>query len=150
MKKDICYVVCAGENHGIDFTVQPGDYVIAADGGFSYLEQENIAADLIIGDFDTLRSNPNHSNIITLNREKDETDTIAAVHYGIEKGYTLFHIYCGTGGRIEHTIANIQLLAFLSKNKMQGFLFDKGSIITSLSQDLLSFLPNKIPLQFLR
>jgi thiamine pyrophosphokinase len=32
-----CYIVGAGENYGLDFAPVPGDFVIAVDGGFSYL-----------------------------------------------------------------------------------------------------------------
>lgn len=54
MKKKICYVIGAGENYGLDFRPEPDDYVVAADGGLKYLEENNIEADLVIGDFDTL------------------------------------------------------------------------------------------------
>jgi len=139
MQMNVCYVVGAGENCGIDFIPQPGDYVIAADAGLTYLEQSGITANLVIGDFDTLRRKPNHPNVITLNEEKDDTDTFAAIQQGIEKGYTVFHLHGCTGGRIEHTIANIQLLAYLSENLMQGFLFDQHNIITTITNAKLTF-----------
>jgi thiamine pyrophosphokinase len=139
MSEGICYIVGAGENYGIDFVPHVGDYIIAADGGYSYLEKAAIAADLIIGDFDTLHNKPSHSNTITLLKEKDETDTFAALQHGIEKGYKTFHIYCGTGGRVEHTIANIQLLAYLSENNMHGFLVGQNSIITAITNTKMLF-----------
>ena len=98
MKERICYVVGAGENFGLDFQPATGDLVIAADAGLRYLEEQGIRADLVIGDFDTLKYIPGHSNTIALNAEKDDTDTLAAVREGIRAGYTSFHIYCGTGG----------------------------------------------------
>ena len=139
MQENICYVVGAGENYGLDISTHTGDYVIAADAGLSYLEQAGTPADLVIGDFDTLRHIPKHPNVITLNKEKDETDTFAAVKQGIEKGYKVFCLHCCTGGRVDHTLANIQLLAYLSQNAMQGFLFDKNSIITAITNTTLVF-----------
>ena len=74
--------------------------MIAADAGLRYLEEQGIRADLVIGDFDTLKCIPEHPNAIALSAEKDDTDTLAAVREGIRAGYTSFHIYCGTGGRM--------------------------------------------------
>ena len=143
MKDKICYVVGAGENYGLDFQPVTGDYVIAADAGLCCLEKQGIRTDLVIGDFDTLKCTPKHSNTIVLSAEKDDTDTLAAVREGIRAGYTSFHIYCGTGGRIDHTMANLQVLAYLSANNMRGFLFDNGTVITAITNDRLCF--EKIP-----
>lgn len=143
MTTGICYIVGAGENYGLDFTPSSNDFVIAADAGLCYLEQCGIAADLVIGDFDSINALPAHPNTMALNPEKDDTDMLAAVHEGIKAGYSVFHIYCGTGGRIDHTIANLQLLAYLSQNGMQGFLFDKDSVITAITNCRIAF--DKIP-----
>lgn len=143
MKERICYVVGAGENYGLDFQPATGDFVIAADAGLRCLEKQGIRADLVIGDFDTLKCIPGHPNTIVLSAEKDDTDTLAAVREGIKAGYTSFHIYCGTGGRIDHTMANLQVLAYLSANNMCGFLFDNGTVITAITNDRLCF--EKIP-----
>ena len=143
MKERICYVVGTGENFGLDFQPATGDLVIAADAGLRYLEEQGIRADLVIGDFDTLKYIPGHSNTIALNAEKDDTDTLAAVREGIRAGYTSFHIYCGTGGRIDHTMANLQVIAYLSANNMRGFLFDNGTVITAITNGSLCF--GKIP-----
>lgn len=147
MKDGICYVVGAGESYGLDFHPDAEDFVIAADAGLCHLEKQGIKADLVIGDFDTLKYIPEHPNAIVLSAEKDDTDTLAAIREGIRAGYASFHIYCGTGGRIDHTLANLQTLAFLSENDMQGFLFDNGSVITSITNSRLCF--SKIPCGFI-
>ena len=143
MTNNICYIVGAGENHGLDFTPSLNDFVIAADAGIRYLEQYGIAADLVIGDFDSLNALPTHPNTMALSPEKDDTDMLAAVREGIKAGYSVFHIYCGTGGRIDHTIANLQVLAYLAQNGMQGFLFDKDSVMTAITNQKITFA--KIP-----
>jgi len=139
MDKQICYIIGAGEFHGFDAVPKSGDYVIAVDGGLRYLEQEGIAADLVIGDFDTLCYIPKHPNVITLSREKDDTDTLAAVREGLKLGFDTFWFHGCTGGRIEHTLANIQTLAHLSQIGKQGFLFDKDSVMTTLTNGSRSF-----------
>lgn len=139
MKKGICYVVGAGVNYGFDFCPNEDDMVIAADAGLRHLEEQGILADLVIGDFDSLMGVPNHPHTIVLNPEKDDTDMIAALRVGIKAGYKTFYIYCGTGGRIDHTLANIQALAWLSESGMTGFLFDQDNVITAITNGKLCF-----------
>lgn len=139
MEQKICYVVGAGENYGLDFAPRPGDMVIAADAGLQYLEQVGIEADLAIGDFDSLHFVPRHPCVMKLNAEKDDTDMAAAIREGVRAGYDLFHLYCGTGGRIDHTIANLQLLAELSQHGRQGFLFGQDSVLTAVTDGTLGF-----------
>lgn len=139
MKKNICYIVGAGENYGLDFSPAEGDFVIAADAGLRLLEEKGIRPDLIVGDFDTLHYIPQGENVLRLPPEKDDTDMSVAIKEGIGAGYTAFHIYCGTGGRIDHTIANLQLLAYLSERGMQGFLFDRDSVFTAITDAELAF-----------
>lgn len=135
----ICYIAGGGTNYGLRFIPRSGDLVIAADAGLRCLERQGILADYIIGDFDSLSYVPQAPNVTVLSPEKDVTDMSAAVSIGIEKGYDLFHMYSGTGGRIDHTIANLQLLADLASQGRQGFLFDSSSIITAIRNTTLSF-----------
>lgn len=139
MKEKVCYIVGAGKNYGLDFSPHSGDLVIAADAGLNYLEQSDISADLVIGDFDTLKYKPDHPDVITLDEEKDDTDMLAAVRQGIDKGHSVFHIYGGMGGRFDHTIANLQVLAYLSKQNKKGLLFGKNCIITAITNKSIWF-----------
>ena len=139
MKNKTCYIVGAGENYGLDFTTEVGDLVIAADGGLAYLQAQGITADITIGDFDSLAQKPMQPNVITLSSQKDDTDMSAAIREGIKRGHKTFQIYCGTGGRVEHTIANIQMLGYLSQNKMRGYLIDRNTIMTAVTNSSISF-----------
>lgn len=137
MKK--CIIVCAGEESGLDMPINEGDLVIAADAGLMYLEKEGIKPDIIVGDFDTLKYIPKGENVIKLNPVKDETDTFEAIRQGIKRGYKCFHILCGTGGKTEHTFANIQLLAYLEENGFRGFLTDKNRLLTVIKNRTVCF-----------
>jgi len=139
MKNAVCFIVGSGENDGLDFSVSPDDYVIAADGGFAHLKSAGIGADLVIGDFDSLPAPPDHPHVITLPKEKDCTDMVAALQEGMRRGYQTFHIYGGTGGRIDHTLANIQALAFLSERQMRGYLYARDTVITAITHGNLAF-----------
>ena len=139
MKQGICHIVGAGENFGLNLSLSPADYLIAADGGLRHMEAANLSPHLIIGDFDSSSPPPNHPNVVTLQREKDETDLFAALQAGIAQGYKRFHLHCATGGRIDHTMANLQLLTYLSRRHLSGHLFDQASVITAITDGSYTF-----------
>lgn len=139
MERGICYIVGAGECYGLDFKPEQGDFVIAADAGLRYLEEAGIAPDFIVGDFDTLRYVPQKGNVLKLPAEKDDTDMSMAIKEGIRAGYADFRIYCGTGGRMDHTIANLQMLVYLAEREMRGFLFHRDTVFTAIKDGALFF-----------
>lgn len=135
----ICYIVGAGEDCGLDFLPKAEDLVIAADGGYQKLKEVKIAPNMVIGDFDSLGAAPAEEQVITLPAVKDVTDTWAAIEYGIGKGYRIFYLYGCTGGRIEHTLANIQTAAALAEKGMRCMIFGKTQIITAISSETVTF-----------
>ena len=143
MRRPICYVVGAGEDFGLDFVPQDGDMVIAADAGYRQLQAAGIKPQVVIGDFDSLGAAPAGEEIITLPKIKDITDTWAAIHLGMKKGYRRFFLYSCTGGRFEHTLANLQTLADLAQQGMEGRLFDKTQVITAISGGTIQFGPER-------
>lgn len=135
----VCYIVGAGENCGLDFCPRQGDLVIAADGGYRALRQAGIRPQLVIGDFDSLGAAPAEKTVITLPAVKDVTDTWAAIELGRDRGYREFHLHGCTGGRFDHTLANIQTLAHLAENGMTGYLYSRDQVITALSCGTVTF-----------
>ena len=141
MKRATCYIIAAGEHYSAPSEPDSGDMVIAADGGYDYLCGFNIKPDLIIGDFDSLGLVPSGSSVIKLPAVKDNTDTEAAIEEGWRRGYKRFVIYCGTGGRMDHTMANIQCIAGIAKRGGRGFLISRDSVITAICNDTVKFSP---------
>ena len=133
MEAGICYVVGAGEFCPRGLTPGPGDLVIAADGGFAALEGLGLSPDLVVGDFDSLGHRPDHPHVVALPVEKDDTDMHSAIRLGWERGYRAFRLYGGTGGRIDHTLANIQSLARLASQGGRGWLVGPRWTATALS-----------------
>ena len=126
----VCYVVGAGDCTSLDFEKKSGDLIIAADGGYKYLVSARIKPDILIGDFDSLGDIPENENIIRLNPVKDITDMDAAVKIGLDKGYSEFVIYGALGGRFDHSLANIQLIARLSQQEKKAELRNGETVIT--------------------
>ena len=133
MELGICHVVGAGEFCPRGLTPGPGDLVIAADGGFAALEGLGRSPDLVVGDFDSLGHRPDHPHVVALPVEKDDTDMHSAIRLGWERGYRAFRLYGGTGGRIDHTLANIQSLAWLASQGGRGWLVGPDWTATVLS-----------------
>jgi len=137
--KGSCYILGAGSFYGASKTIKKEDYVIAADGGYAHCKKLNIVPDILIGDFDSLAEKPDIENVIQLKPEKDDTDMMVAVKYGLEKGYKTFYIYGGTGGRFDHTLANLQTLVYISKQGATGFLMGKQNTTTAITNSEISF-----------
>lgn len=115
------------------------DMIIAADGGYDILKEIGLIPDVVIGDLDSLEGELKHKNVVKHPVEKDETDTFLATKLGVEKGYKNFIIFGGVGGRIDHTIANIQNLLWIAKRGGRAFLIGNDVIMTVISDDLLTF-----------
>ena len=113
-------------------------FVIAADAGLANAKQCGIIPDIILGDFDSLDFKPQGENVITYPIEKDDTDTMLAIKLGLKKGFKEFFIYGGTGGRIDHTIANIQSLSYIANNGAQGYLIDDTNVITVIKNSKIT------------
>ena len=136
-----CLIFAAGEYFETAPRIDSGDYIIAADGGYDYLCALGIVPDIAVGDFDSAAAIPPDSITKRLAAEKDETDTAAAINLALEKGFKALHIYGGTGGRLDHTLANIQCLAGLTERGCTGFLYGEDTVITAVKNGSLSF-PN--------
>ena len=87
-------------------------FVIAADGGLLNLEKSNITPDLILGDFDSLGFEPEGENVIKYPVKKNDTDMMLAVKKAIDLGYKEIVIFGGCGGRLDHTLANINTMIY--------------------------------------
>lgn len=107
-------------------TVRPDDFVIAADGGYSALAAFGICPDLLVGDFDSLDAPPEGVRVLRHPTHKDETDMYLSYLAGAERGYADFEIYGGTGGRADHTFANIQTLWRIEREGRHAVLFGDG------------------------
>ena len=130
----------------------PGDLVIAADGGLSAVRRLGIKPKLIIGDFDSLGHVPEAAcgeELLQLPVEKDDTDMRAAMREGMSRGCSVFHLYGGMGGRIDHTLANIQCLAWLAANGCRGYLFGGGNALTAIRNERFA-IPKGLPFSLRR
>lgn len=134
MDDSICYIFGAGEFTPCQITLNDNDLVIAADGGYDHLIGMGLRADVVLGDFDSVTSDElwgdTISEKLTYPPEKDDTDMILAIRLGLSKGYENFAIYGGLGGRLDHTLANIQALSHLAEKGAKGILYHEDYTLT--------------------
>ena len=102
----------------------PGDMVICADGGIRHAEALGLIPDLVVGDFDSYGYRDFPCETQVFQSEKDDTDMLIAIKAGLAAGYRSFALYGGLGGRLDHTVANLQHLLYLSDHNAQGCLLD--------------------------
>ncbi len=97
--------------------IQPGDYLIAADGGLRNMQSLGLTPNILVGDMDSLDEREvaeilsNSAELIQHAREKDQTDLELAVAEAAGRGGNPIIITAALGGRLDMTIANLMLLA---------------------------------------
>ena len=144
-----CILIGAGDCNVQKIETKPEDFVIAVDGGYDTCRKYDIVPDLIVGDFDSVQESdmpqiveiakiaPDH--VVLLPTEKDDTDMLAAIRIGLLEGCQEFRIYGGSGGRLDHTLANLQALTYLSRRGAQGILWGENYGIQVVTDGTISF-----------
>ena len=139
-----CFIYSAGTFYGLRVQPQPGDFQIAADAGLLLCRKLGLEPNLVIGDFDSMPQ-PQDEATVRVPVEKDDTDTMLAIREGLAHGCTEFHLYGATGGRrLDHTLANLQSLAFLRRHGARGFLYDDNFVYTVLENEAFA-VPQTVP-----
>lgn len=114
-------------------------YIIAADSGYNTVKELGFTPNLTLGDFDSLGKKPEFGEIMTVAAEKDDTDTMLAVKTALEKGYRDISIVGAIGGRLDHTFANIQTLAYILRHGGFGRLIGENDTVELLNAGEYSY-----------
>lgn len=110
--EQICAIILGGMTDSFDH-IEEADFIIACDKGYAYAKEAGITPDLLVGDFDSYKGAiPEHMAVLNLPVEKDDTDTLAALRYAIDQGFTKIYMYCAFGGRFDHLWGNMQAASF--------------------------------------
>jgi thiamine pyrophosphokinase len=131
-----CIIITAWAPDGIRSVVDicEEDFIVCADGGYTFACNENIQPHVLVGDFDSLADVPDQlperCRVIRANREKNETDTLLSLQCGMEAGCDSFVVVGGIGGRLDHTFANLQLLNYAANRNISMWLMDKNNRVT--------------------
>ncbi len=103
--------------------------------GYQYCLDQNIKADLLIGDFDSYHGQlPADIKKIILPVKKDDTDTMAAYRKVVELGFDTVYLYCNQGKRFDHGFVNIQTAHFGANHGVTTVMKDENVLIIITSQ----------------
>lgn len=110
--------------------IQP-KYVIGVDKGIEFLYTHRIVPTHIVGDFDSVRQEIltyyQEETTVPIQKfqpEKDASDTEIALRLTIELGTENVWILGGTGTRLDHVMANIQILSIAQRAGVKAYLID--------------------------
>ncbi|MBQ6508954.1 MAG: thiamine diphosphokinase [Flexilinea sp.] len=137
MKKRCVIVGGAGIRHyeAVRQYLQPDDFIVCCDSGLKHRDGLGIVPDLIIGDFDSWEDPHLAVETIVLPREKDDTDTMAAVREAVRRGFDRFLLLGVFGDRLDHTLANVYLLTWLDNRGKQAMAVDDFSEMEIVSRN---------------
>lgn len=93
------------------------DLVVAADGGLRHCRAAAVSVDVLIGDLDSVapdmveQAKLDGTEVKAFDQDKDATDLELALEYAYSEGVTAAVVAGAVGGRIDHTLAALNLLA---------------------------------------
>lgn len=137
---------------------QPGDLIIAADGGARHALSLGLTPHIVIGDMDSLDDQTREklakqgSRFIFHPSEKDETDLELALLYAAQQAFSEIIILGAMGGRLDQLLANILLLTLpqlaalqvrLADNSQEAFVIHGGdqAAVEGQEGDTVSLIP---------
>lgn len=133
--KKICSIICGAPCKELQKELV-GGFVIAADSGLDIALAAGIKPDLVVGDFDSAKSEiPEGIECVRVSPVKDDTDAMLAADFALKYGCNELRFFCAMGGRTDHTIANIQMLYHFKLRGISGALFGDGTRMFLLSEE---------------
>jgi thiamine pyrophosphokinase len=119
--------------------LRAADLVVAADGGARALLQHGLPLTAIVGDMDSLPADllegwvARGGAVRRYPRDKDETDLELAVAEAQRRGATRIAVLGALGGRVDHQMANLLLLAGPALAGVEAALLDDGTRVVAVT-----------------
>lgn len=132
------------------------DNIIASDKGLEILDKFSIKPSYIIGDFDSINLeilnkyiNDKTIKIIRLKPEKDFTDTHMALKLAIDIKSDSITIVGAIGTRLDHMLANINILIEALEQNIQCKILNENNNISLINKNTIIKKEQKYPYIFL-
>ena len=114
------------------------DLILCADIAYLTAKKEGIEPHAVIGDFDHAAHEEQldgAKKVLRFSSVKDDTDTMLCVKYALNRGADDIVIVGGIGGRLDHTFANIQTLAYIRSRGAHGVILDGDHAVMMVDSD---------------
>lgn len=129
----VCALVGAGDFNARQFLQMQSDgvfdYVIAVDGGYASLQDAGVQLDMVLGDFDSLGYVPKGIRTSRFSAHKDKSDMELAFERARSQRFDTIYAFGVLGGRLDHTLANIQVGAKFSELGLTVFLVGDENVL---------------------
>lgn len=119
------------------------EYLIGVDRGIEFLYDHQVMPTHIVGDFDSVKAEivefyqkETRVPIRKFRPEKDASDTEIALRLAIELGVQKLWIFGGTGTRLDHVMANIQILKIAHDCGVKACLIDACNRISLAEKEV--------------
>ena len=113
------------------------DSVACADSGLDAAKRLGLKAGFLLGDFDSVdkgtlgsfmeEARGNSSKFARYPAEKDYTDMHLVLEWVVDRKPSEIVILGATGGRLDHLVANINILILPLKNNIPAYIIDKNN-----------------------
>lgn len=132
------------EHRGLDFVLKTCqfDAIFAVDAGYEALAARGLEMQGVFGDFDSLGYVPTvddnaqgqtpRSEIEVFDSHKDFTDMDWALNHAIEQGFTNIVMCDGLHKRLDHSLGNLQLMAYAASNGQRIWGITEEELIVTL------------------
>lgn len=141
----VCALVGATEFNETHFLRQRFDCIVAVDAGYASLRTIGCNPDVVVGDFDSLGYVPDAAGcvmrsdgetpsqtILRFPSEKDESDMELAIAVAQERGCDTILFYGALAARLDHTLANIQIMVGCARRGLRVFGIGRGFVLAVL------------------
>lgn len=111
------------------------DYIICCDGGSNHAYNMDLKVDYIIGDLDSIKEDViSHYKSLDVKfkqfpTKKDQTDMELGIYLASTLKAKRIDFIGALGGRIDHTIANINILSYIKDLKIEARIISEKEII---------------------
>lgn len=141
MQEKICAIISGGAFSPLT-DIEKADFVIACDKGCAYALEQGVRPDLLVGDFDSYSgAHPAGAAELDLPKEKDDTDTMAAVRWAVGEGYSQLWLYCALGGRLDHLLGNVQAAGYATARGARVRIYDRENELHFLTRGSITIPP---------
>ena len=129
------------EHKGLDFVLENFvfDAIIAVDAGYAALVERGVAPHHAFGDFDSLGFVPQEAEggvcVHPFDPHKDFTDMDLALNFAIDEGFTHIVMCDGLYARLDHSLANLQLMAAAARKGQRVWGVTEEEVVVALDAE---------------
>lgn len=134
-----------GESHWYELQKNDFHHILCTDGAAAKARKWGMIPDVVVGDMDSIHPEDldfMEKNLVKIHRyptKKDYTDTFLALLQAEENKWDTITVWGGTGGRLDHTLANLLgTLSFVRRG--MRLVFDSPELTISMIGDYLELL----------